>query len=1086
MTLTNYSLASTLNLGGTFTGAVNTYTSGSRPGGQTTVDTFNFSGNGNYNITGSFADVPASSMSSMDHVAAVAVVGTGQVTLSGPPASANPFSGGVTVNNAGTLVLNYATNSTVIPTGSPLTLGRSGILHLVGNPGSTTTTAQTIGNPNFLSTPSTIIVDNNGGSGTTLTLGNSWTIAASGTTGATSLVNFDLSSGGVAQLSSPSLVSGSTSGTTYAGVISSPTGTNAWIGRADYSTSGNYVAVATVKSTDGNTYVATLNSTGQIVPQTTLTNYAVDDAGNQTSGTTNYLINGNLTLSQPDIAGTIRIAPTSAGQSLNIGGNAFPNVYGQLVLLDGSNDYTISNYSSLNGTVNFDVVGTGKLILNSAVTVNPSSSSNLVKSGPGTLVINANESADTRKTAVVGGVLQVADPSYLPTGLLSVNNAVLELGSAAGNNTFTRSLGTGAGQFNVISSGSAGFSAIGGNITVNLGGGSPPSAITFGASFFVGSGNSKLLFSSPNATGTVNFANPLNLNGTPQTIQVARGSAPVDANLTGALTNGSLIKTGPGVLKLSGSNTFTGGTVVNQGTLMASTASALGTGPVVLAGGTLAFNAPAVAGALLPQNQLSPVGVSGYNQDVIRGVSAPAAGVTLVGLGASNDTLYEQGTTLGPDYYNEPAPAGAGLPVNTPAGRTFVSGTNANTTFQLQDYTQNNGLTTLTPTTLTLTTPASFTKLAFLDASPDNTNTYDAVLNFTDGSSTTISSISVADWGTKGAAALSAGGRATVGGNFDQGNAPYYATNLFEYDYTLSPTDQQKTVASITFQNGSQQYYSNPPGQTAEILAVSGGTPSVLAGSQTTVYANDITATGASSIDLSSALTRVSYVQAVTVTGSLAITGAHNAISVGALSLSGTSGAWSSKLDLGANDLIVRSGNFGQVANQVAQGYNNGSWNAAGGIVSKAAASDPSHLTALGVIQNSVDGTPTGTVLHSTFDGTPALASDVLVKYTYYGDTTLKGYVDGSDYSRIDNGYLSHLTGWANGDFNYDGVVNGSDYTLIDNAFNTQGASLATEVATSTAQIAGLGGSSAVPEPGTIGLIVIGAAGVLGRRRRSH
>ena len=39
------------------------------------------------------------------------------------------------------------------------------------------------------------------------------------------------------------------------------------------------------------------------------------------------------------------------------------------------------------------------------------------------------------------------------------------------------------------------------------------------------------------------------------------------------------------------------------------------------------------------------------------------------------------------------------------------------------------------------------------------------------------------------------------------------------------------------------------------------------------------------------------------------------------------------------------------------------------------------------------------------------------------------------------------MTGWANGDFNYDAQVNGTDYTLIDNAFNTQGASLAAEVA---------------------------------------
>jgi hypothetical protein len=71
----------------------------------------------------------------------------------------------------------------------------------------------------------------------------------------------------------------------------------------------------------------------------------------------------------------------------------------------------------------------------------------------------------------------------------------------------------------------------------------------------------------------------------------------------------------------------------------------------------------------------------------------------------------------------------------------------------------------------------------------------------------------------------------------------------------------------------------------------------------------------------------------------------------------------------------------------------------------------------------------------------------VLVKYTYFGDADLNGSVDGSDYSRIDNGYLASATGWFNGDFNYDDIINGSDYTLIDNAFNRQGTLLAAQIA---------------------------------------
>lgn len=203
---------------------------------------------------------------------------------------------------------------------------------------------------------------------------------------------------------------------------------------------------------------------------------------------------------------------------------------------------------------------------------------------------------------------------------------------------------------------------------------------------------------------------------------------------------------------------------------------------------------------------------------------------------------------------------------------------------------------------------------------------------------------------------------------------------------------------------------------------------------------------------------------------------------VGALTL-GPSG----KLDLGNNDLDVQAGSLNTISNAIALGYNNGTWNSSAGITGVRAADNPAHLLTLGVIQNNQSGSALYTGSH-LFDGVAPGAGDVLVKTTYYGDADLSGSVDGSDYSRIDNGYLSHgaLTGWVNGDFNYDGVINGSDYTLIDNAFNTQGASLAAVVvapdAIATAQIAGT--TTAVPEPLSTTLIAATSLMLLSRRRR--
>jgi hypothetical protein len=134
-------------------------------------------------------------------------------------------------------------------------------------------------------------------------------------------------------------------------------------------------------------------------------------------------------------------------------------------------------------------------------------------------------------------------------------------------------------------------------------------------------------------------------------------------------------------------------------------------------------------------------------------------------------------------------------------------------------------------------------------------------------------------------------------------------------------------------------------------------------------------------------------------------------------------------------------------------GFNAGAgyWNGNGIASSNAAAGT---LTTLGSGQPAAAG---------TFDNETVSTPDVEVRYTYYGDATLDGHVDGSDYSKIDNGFLNQLTGFSNGDFNYDGVVDGSDYTLIDNEFNAQAASLDSVVATPTAEVATASAKQAKP-----------------------
>ena len=100
-------------------------------------------------------------------------------------------------------------------------------------------------------------------------------------------------------------------------------------------------------------------------------------------------------------------------------------------------------------------------------------------------------------------------------------------------------------------------------------------------------------------------------------------------------------------------------------------------------------------------------------------------------------------------------------------------------------------------------------------------------------------------------------------------------------------------------------------------------------------------------------------------------------------------------------------------------------------------------ITTLGVLS----GAEYIAVNSGTFDGIAVNPTDVLVRYTYYGDTDFNGIVNFDDYSRIDNGFGNGLTGWLNGDVNYSGGVNFDDYALVDLAFNSQEGTLARAVA---------------------------------------
>ena len=192
-------------------------------------------------------------------------------------------------------------------------------------------------------------------------------------------------------------------------------------------------------------------------------------------------------------------------------------------------------------------------------------------------------------------------------------------------------------------------------------------------------------------------------------------------------------------------------------------------------------------------------------------------------------------------------------------------------------------------------------------------------------------------------------------------------------------------------------------------------------------------------------------------------------LDVSSLAISG-SGA----LDVTNNKFIVRSGSIGAISALVTSGLNlagGGYWDGPG-IRSSNAAADGTLATAVGAILNDFGGSPVTT----SFYGATVGVTDVIGGYTWFGDADMDGLVTPTDYFLIDNGFASSLTGWLNGDFDGNGAIDPTDYFLIDNAFANGGG-------VTTLDVQGLN-VQGVPEPGTLGLLGLGALSLLGRRRR--
>lgn len=192
-------------------------------------------------------------------------------------------------------------------------------------------------------------------------------------------------------------------------------------------TPGGPPLLGTTSGTSGNT---TVNNIGNI---TALSSYA-PFVGTGGDGTANYLLTNSGTVTATQSFNSLKLATTGSGHSLSLTGNTLTLNSGGL-LFTGSNNYAIQGgtiRSNSSGTSDFMIHqhATGNLTISSTI-ANGTGASTLTKSGPGTLILTANNTF-TGAVHLNGGILNFNTLGALGAGT-AVNFSGGTLQYASGN-----------------------------------------------------------------------------------------------------------------------------------------------------------------------------------------------------------------------------------------------------------------------------------------------------------------------------------------------------------------------------------------------------------------------------------------------------------------------------------------------------------------------------------------------------------------------------------------------------------------------------------------------------------------------------